>query len=1361
MKNWMSIVVIFALGLGACTAKKRDEALPYGADKDLLTIADYAGKEFTIQTQGVLSTSQDKKSLKLNAEKSKAKLRAFDFVKYDAANDKLNLLDKSLILGKTNHQYRMKYEFEGTLLKVYKVGSAEELSAQELATAQDIPGKSKTEKKVPVVAYKVSYFTLENQRNEKDETTHTLKLTGQDSAALSTNFKIDYNSKSMAKFLPKDLVFESSIFDGEWYYAKTTASQNYLRKEMNGWMASEDDEGIKSSKVLSQKRETAIDFINTNVDDRIKANLTDRKENQNIALSIPAEFIDYRMSPEGRSTGINEEAYTEGAWDQRKYVKLKLETDTSELLDIQFDDGYISFLTFDRNAKIKTRTALYNVKEYRKKNPAYTPKVYLKEDKNVFGFFYETKNTLKTGDLFRREDFQNDNLIDRYNPLLEKIVFSVNVGAPDWSVDLAQRAVDAWDQAFKQAGIQTKLELSKERAEVGDLRANVINMIGDVDGNEPYWGVAPKVVDNQTGEIISSTANINLMSIIYRGDALVEQYLRARGKKLEKNYVLGIPLPSSDLFGETSEETPAATQVPTENVHLDKVQFSGADSKTGKVLRKAFSFDASKIKSKMNRVGSLTAFHSEATFEDVNENIIPELERLCPDVKAMGDQVAKGSNLDKTTDEFKKIRRACSMEVSKVKIISTLIHEMGHNFGLRHNFRGSTDWRNFFPGVNDWTSIVDTATGKLNLPAGVSLGAPVKMNRGNGQEMTYYIRSSSVMEYTNYNHDTMIIPGPYDVAALRWAYTGQVLDTSDKLVKVKDEEPLAKQVGQTMRHFAYCTDEDIDYYGRDSMCIREDQGLTASAIVEAAKARFNSYISNSFQKLDRNQLSFGNKEQAKQFEILVSPMLRIYQDWRSMVAAEVGYSEAYLEKLNKEQYAAIVTQITTVNDSMKPSEKAYRIRLADYHNAADNVFLFLMNIAFHPDYTCFVNKHTNKQDDFALMAFANIQRDIHAISGITATTCKDQVVTNYIRSQYGQEAVVIGAGGLSTNDLRYNLDPTAFEDGPDRLGLLNNKVFALEALVSRKPYFFKTVANDLLPNFLDEPQYRDAFTSLVTERLQSGVDISIFGINSSVPIVSPIFENEKDFLVFMYSQLKEGLMIPGKLEVTNKRLEAFTVLPSYYRSYSDRSQVRCASLQGIDYCAGPENMVSRSLLESLGRIQTMRTAKLPSLEALKLFVEILNPLIPAVANEKTAFSGADFMKILGSLEAAATKLKSEKKDELATDLQTITTGLLLNEIKVINSSLKRRLSKADEESLSDTEYLQKRVEILKLDVVKLAKETVGSDQKPLSFNLGMDVIKERIKTMGASIIKLQRSYEQNKTELEAQAEVLMQAIFTR
>jgi hypothetical protein len=156
---------------------------------------------------------------------------------------------------------------------------------------------------------------------------------------------------------------------------------------------------------------------------------------------------------------------------------------------------------------------------------------------------------------------------------------------------------------------------------------------------------------------------------------------------------------------------------------------------------------------------------------------------------------------------------------------AVVTHEFGHTLGLRHNFMGSVDQRNF-----------PTQTDPIN---------PAK------QDITLY--SSSIMDYSQQiveaffeSPGNTVVWGNYDAAALAWIYgnnlkptttvplqtagpaagtgaSGQVSSTSPW------NDPLGFQAdGKTEIPFLYCSDEHTKY---TPLCRRYDTGSTPAEIM--------------------------------------------------------------------------------------------------------------------------------------------------------------------------------------------------------------------------------------------------------------------------------------------------------------------------------------------------------------------------------------------------------------------------------------------------------------------------------------------------------------------------------------------------
>jgi hypothetical protein len=190
-------------------------------------------------------------------------------------------------------------------------------------------------------------------------------------------------------------------------------------------------------------------------------------------------------------------------------------------------------------------------------------------------------------------------------------------------------------------------------------------------------------------------------------------------------------------------------------------------------------------------------------------------------------------------------------EIFKVQFASVLSHELGHTLGLTHNFRGSTDKNNFaFKGENS----------KRNY--------------------------SSIMDYMPIESEKFDGAGPYDVFAIRAAYTGQIETVNGQFLSLKEIEASAKARANKIKNeqekksvlegydkgfwwvsnslniapelskvksFNYCTDMHV---GSDPLCNRWDMGSSA---FEIAQYYVSEYLNNYAATNDRgNRINFSS-----------------------------------------------------------------------------------------------------------------------------------------------------------------------------------------------------------------------------------------------------------------------------------------------------------------------------------------------------------------------------------------------------------------------------------------------------------------------------------------------------------------------
>ncbi len=211
-------------------------------------------------------------------------------------------------------------------------------------------------------------------------------------------------------------------------------------------------------------------------------------------------------------------------------------------------------------------------------------------------------------------------------------------------------------------------------------------------------------------------------------------------------------------------------------------------------------------------------------------------------------------------------------------VMSTLSHELGHAFGLLHNFKASTDQENY-----EFTKIDGT-----------------KEDTGRNY--------SSIMDYIQDVEQKYAGPGPYDAHALRAAYTDMVevsektkadleknkitlakgnLASIDDIMKLTGQTSLVHFTKETLnkngilKHYAQCSDGGI---GQQALCAQFDAGGSATEIVQNKIADYSrGYISRNF-VYDKINFNWTQKIEAINRNISLFQSIRSYLDEAVMSA---------------------------------------------------------------------------------------------------------------------------------------------------------------------------------------------------------------------------------------------------------------------------------------------------------------------------------------------------------------------------------------------------------------------------------------------------------------------------------------------
>ena len=506
----------------------------------------------------------------------------------------------------------------------------------------------------------------------------------------------------------------------------------------------------------------------------------------------------------------------------------------------------------------------------------YSPVYYPTADSLRYGFFKNENEPLTaTGEANRQgEDF---NLLNRFNPNDAFIEYylsdSYHHAGSELYLGVTLEAVAEMNKILKDTGVPTIKIMnpsSKAGVHTGDLRYNVLNLITDPLDNG-LLGYGPSAANPLTGEIVH--AHVNQYADVIRTAT------RRSWNALARHYNNKTIARPDEYKPEEAKTNPANTNnngiIPspsynpsltfadiTKDLNVDRNAGNNeripdwVDNLRNTVPSTNVSFEFDPVK-----VTELAKAHRQREKLLAQQNVFTE-NAMWVSTRSKG--LLKGINyangyFDNTgiaaTDPAynTKLKRwpllsaaqqkAAGDVIAKHMFKSTLVHEFGHNLGLRHNFMGSVDKANYY------TQEEAQQLGVDKTPA-----------------------YSSIMDYAASMFDELPMFGKYDVAALRFGYGREVealLDTKDdkgediresQFVSLKpiDQKITAAHKNfprgaldhlvNNMKEFAgdkfaqggiktynYCTDENVTV---STICNRFDEGTNVKEVTQFRIQRY-------------------------------------------------------------------------------------------------------------------------------------------------------------------------------------------------------------------------------------------------------------------------------------------------------------------------------------------------------------------------------------------------------------------------------------------------------------------------------------------------------------------------------------------
>ena len=486
-------------------------------------------------------------------------------------------------------------------------------------------------------------------------------------------------------------------------------------------------------------------------------------------------------------------------------------------------------------------------------NRGYEAKEYSEADFKKFGYFWTTQFGLD-GDL-RATDDTVKHFIGKHDTANgKKIKFYTDPNYPERYKEVTAEVMASWNQVMKKATGRTDdvitLEDNSGQA-VGDPRYNMLVYSAARSTRAPA-GYGPSIPDPKTGEFISSRSFIYGESLRYIRRVAGDYYDLVKEGKLPVDFeneaqsiASGLGNVSSEVgdlgggfntgLNVTFDATTVAdlkeinaqqTSVPVDVVKAMDAASGNTSAQIAAILDSALTKEFKSVAGLENGMKDFDAYNQYLASRGqciygADEHIVSAVQFII-------------ANIDKDRDQLME-------ELEMLSYYNILLHEVGHNLGLRHNFHGSFDEMNFHDEYFPLKQIEEAG-----------------QNVENQYSANY--RTSSVMDYTDTFEALAKRPGKYDVAAIKYGYgdlvevvqrdeAGNVQLNEFGIPLTADKKKAELTAADIAMPYQFCTDGNVN---SDPTCNRFDRGVSVNEIVKSLASQYEtSYYLGSFRRGNR------------------------------------------------------------------------------------------------------------------------------------------------------------------------------------------------------------------------------------------------------------------------------------------------------------------------------------------------------------------------------------------------------------------------------------------------------------------------------------------------------------------------------
>lgn len=459
----------------------------------------------------------------------------------------------------------------------------------------------------------------------------------------------------------------------------------------------------------------------------------------------------------------------------------------------------------------------------------------------------------------------------------KNIDFHLSPGFPGAYKPIVREVIAAWNVAFKAAVGRDNVIVLHEDTTIDEADPRVSMIVFVEDRNDAgLLGYGPSFFDPATGEILSSKTYLHADGIKYvvnmasdyydlatgartiddfAGDAAIEA-VESSAKSRSGAGFANVTIRNRSNFGTetmTKRARKAAVGLTTPTSPLAANPFEQGSKVTLTIPAADRSSVAAKAKlasvldplGALKRVADARALTSNGKVQELF-GVLSEGKMRSISGRFQGCQMETESTLASAIKfigaHAGKSKSELLGEIERRVVFTTLLHEVGHNLGLRHNFKGSFDESNY---PSEYFQLKLKKSAESDGESNTSVG-----------EWPEKYRGSSVMDYNDDFEALYKAAGPYDVAAIKFGYGNKLekvvgQDESGALLtedistsqfdaakeKLAAESPslsanVLDQKARNLLHvrpYLFCTDEHVE---DDPTCNRFDSGTTVAEITE-------------------------------------------------------------------------------------------------------------------------------------------------------------------------------------------------------------------------------------------------------------------------------------------------------------------------------------------------------------------------------------------------------------------------------------------------------------------------------------------------------------------------------------------------